>query len=454
MARETDAPNVIFVFADQWHAQATGYAGDPNVHTPHLDRLAGESVNLVNAVAGCPVCGPYRASLLTGRYPLSHGVFVNDVHLEHRSPSIAEAFKEAGYDTAYVGKWHVNGRGRLRFIPPEDRQGFEFWRGMECTHRYNESGYYADTDEMLTWDGYDAEAQTRCVADYIRSHDRRRPFFLALSWGPPHSPYQTAPRQFREMYDEAALSLRPNVPEADEGWARRDLAGYYAHCSALDSCLGQLLAEVDEQGLADDTIFVFTSDHGDMHGSHGAPAKQWPYDESIRVPFLLRWPRRLGRRPRECTGPFNAVDVMPTLLGLCGVDIPASVEGNDFSGCLTDNTRPAPSDATLIACYQPFAAFSRQEGGREYRGLRTERHTYVRSLDGPWLLFDNEHDPHQLDNLCGKPSSADIQDQLESRLQAMLDEQGDTFQPGEFYIEQWGYTVDETGAVPYDTGLG
>ncbi|MFW6159205.1 MAG: sulfatase-like hydrolase/transferase, partial [Planctomycetota bacterium] len=183
-------PNVVFVFADQWRAQATGYAGDPNVRTPNLDRLSSESIRFTTAVANCPVCSPYRASLITGQYPLTHGVFLNDVHLAHRVPSLADAFKSAGYDTAYVGKWHLDGHGRYAFVPPQDRQGFDFWRGMECTHRYNESHYYADTDEMQTWDGYDAGAQTRCCQDYVRA--RRpgdTPFLLVLSWGPPHSPY-------------------------------------------------------------------------------------------------------------------------------------------------------------------------------------------------------------------------------------------------------------------------
>ncbi|MFO7899743.1 MAG: sulfatase [Planctomycetota bacterium] len=447
MAR-ADRPNVVFVFADQWRAQAAGYAGDPNVRTPNLDRLSRESVRFTTAVANCPVCSPYRASLITGQYPLTHGVFLNDVHLAHRVPSIADAFKAAGCDTAYVGKWHLDGRGRYAFVPPQDRQGFDFWRGMECTHRYNESPYYADTAEMQTWDGYDAEAQTRCLQDYITSHSRERPFFAVLSWGPPHSPYGTAPRRFREMYDADEIQLRPDVPESAADKARRDLAGYYAHCSALDECLGNLLATLDEAGLADDTLVVFTSDHGDMHGSHGGWRKQWPYDESILVPFLLRWPARLGRDAREVRAPFGAVDVMPTLLGLCGIDIPATVEGDDFSAHLAAG-QPAPSDAALVACYHPFGEWSRQRGGREYRGLRTERHTYVRSLDGPWLLFDNETDPDQLDNLCGKPAHAETQAALDTRLNAMLAEQGDEFLPADAYLEKWGYEVDEHGAAPY-----
>ena len=173
--------NVVFVFGDQWRAQATGYAGDPNVKTPNLDALARESTNFTTAVASCPVCSPYRASLLTGQYPLTHGVFLNDVHLADDAVSVGKVFKGAGYDTAYVGKWHVDGRGRSAFIPPESRQGFDFWRALECTHNYNDSAYYADGREKLAWEGYDAEAQTRCAQEYIRSRTDDKPFLLILS---------------------------------------------------------------------------------------------------------------------------------------------------------------------------------------------------------------------------------------------------------------------------------
>jgi arylsulfatase A-like enzyme len=442
-----DRPNVIIVFGDQWRAQATGYASDPNVQTPHLDRLAAESVRFTTAVANCPVCSPWRASLLTGRYPLTHGVFLNDVPLRHDGPSIADAFKAGGYDTAYVGKWHVDGQGRLSFIPPERRQGFDFWRVMECTHQYNESFYYADSPEKRLWPGYDAEAQTACAADYIRDHDASRPFLLTLSWGPPHNPYQTAPERFRAMYDPATLTLRPNVPPGAEAKAREDLAGYYAHCSALDACLGELLATLDECGIADDTLVLFTSDHGDMLGSHGQRRKQKPWDESILVPCLLRWPAGLSGG-RELAAPFAAPDIMPTLLGLCGLPVPDTVEGLDFAPHVHGNA-PAPTDAALIANYHVFGEWQPDEGGRNYRGVRTERFTYVRDANGPWLLYDNEADPYQLDNLVGRPDCADTQADLAARLNRILAAQGDEFLPGQTYVDQWGYEISENGNAPW-----
>jgi arylsulfatase A-like enzyme len=443
-------PNVVFVFGDQWRAQATGYAGNPVVQTPNLDRLAGECVNFTQAVAGCPVCSPYRASLLTGQFPLTHGVFVNDVTLQPNASSLAHAFAGSGYDTAYIGKWHLDGHGRSNFIPPERRQGFDYWKVLECTHDYNRSAYYAgDSDEKLYWPGYDAIAQTRDAQRYIREHDPSRPFLLVLSWGPPHAPYGTAPAQYRSLYNPEDIALRPNVPESMAARARVDLAGYYAHCTALDDCIGDLLSTITACGIEDDTVFCFASDHGDMLGSHGQTKKQRPWEESIRVPFLLKYPSLLGRVSRQVDGLLDAPDIMPTLLGLCGIAIPGTVEGLDYSGYVQGGDDPSDG-AALIMCPQPFGQWTASKhGGRAYRGLRTQRYTYTRTLDGPWLLYDNDRDPYQLENLVDKAAYAALVDELDGWLQRKLDAAGDVFLPGLAYIQQWGYVVDETGTVPY-----
>lgn len=442
-------PNVILVFGDQWRQQAFGYAGNPGVLTPHIDRLASQSVNATHAVSGYSVCCPARASLLTGQYPLTHGVFVNDVPLSNRATSLAQAFKGAGYDTAYIGKWHVDGHGRSNYIPPERRQGFEYWKALECTHNYNQSHYYAgNSDEKLTWEGYDAIAQTRDAQAYIRDHNKTNPFMLMLSWGPPHEPYETAPERYRAMYDPETVPLRPNVPASQAQEARKWIAGYYAHCTALDDCVGDLLQTLEETGIAEDTVFLFFSDHGDMLGSQGSAKKQQPWEESIRVPFLLRWPGKFGSDGKAVDALIDIPDIMPTLLGLCGIPIPHTVEGLDFSAYLCGG--PDPSDgAALIQCAHPFGQWTRERGGREYRGLRTGCYTYARALDGPWLLYDNEADPYQLRNLVADPAYKSLCEDLDAWLQRRLDARGDAFLPGMDHIRQWGYTVDERGTVPY-----
>jgi arylsulfatase A-like enzyme len=212
--------------------------------------------------------------------------------------------------------------------------------------------------------------------------------------------------------------------------------------------MGLILEAIKQCEIVNETIVVFTSDHGDMLGSQGKFHKQKPWDESIRVPFLLRYPALYGNKQRIFSTPFNAPDIMPTLLGLCGIEIPRTVEGKDFSKVIAGNQNP-PEDAAIISCYAPFGQWTRKDGGREYRGIRTDRFTYVRDLNGPWLLYDNLQDPYQMNNLCGISEYSQLQMQLDSVLKQRLNETKDEFLPAEYYIKKWGYTVDETLTVPY-----
>ncbi len=384
---------------------------------------------------------------MTGRYPISHGVFVNDVCLNRAAVSLAQAFAAAGYRTGYIGKWHLDGHGRSSFIPPERRQGFEFWRANECTHDYNHSLYYADTNEKRYWNGYDAEAQTEEARAFIRAQ-RQEPFLLVLSWGPPHNPYETAPERFRSLFKQANIQLRPNVPATSKAAALRDLAGYYAHCAALDECAGRIMDTLKECGLDENTILLMTSDHGDMLGSHREIRKQRPWDESILVPLLVRWPAGLGRSGRKLFAPFGSPDIMPTLLGLCGIKVPGTVEGEDRAAWLRGQ-EPDRDRAELICCITPFGEWTRDQGGREFRGLRTTQYTYVRSLDGPWLLYDNENDRYQQHNLIGEAKHAALKSDLDGRLNQELKLRKDEFRPGKEYLQKWGYQTDAKGTVPY-----
>ncbi len=442
-------PNILVVIADQWRAEACGYAGNPDVKTPNLDRLHRQCIDFPNAVASVPVCCPSRASFLTGQRALTHGVFLNDVLLAPTATTLAKVLRAAGYDTGLIGKWHLNGDGRSAFIPRERRQGFDYWKALECTHDYNRSFYYADGPEKLEWEGYDAAAETLDAQQYLRDHARSvKPFLLFLCWGPPHDPYQTAPQQYQALYENRLLKLRPSVPAEFAEKARKMLAGYYAHCTALDDCVGRLRQTLQESGLASNTILVFTSDHGDMLGSHGQRNKQQPYDESIRVPLLLAWPAGLGLKAARRDVLLATEDLMPTLLGLSGVAIPQTVEGRDYSDYLRGGKNPA-DDVALVSCPAPFGQWIRKVGGREYRGIRTIRYTYVRDLSGPWLLFDNQVDPYQQRNLAGQPEQARLQAELDSILQRKLRQTHDEFRPAADYIRKWGYQVDATGTPPY-----
>ena len=424
--------NVVVVVADEWRAQSTGYGGDRNVRTPVLDRLAAESVSFETAVSGCPVCCPYRASLMTGQYPLTNGVFINDVELKPNGPTLGETFRSAGYATGFIGKWHLYGSPdgkygrRLAYIPPEKRFGFDYWKACECTHEYNHSLYYDGNDPAPKyWPGYDALAQTDDACAFIENH--KDPFFLMLSLGPPHFPYATAPERYQAMYRDKAIGLRPNVPPDKKQQATEILRGYYAHMAAVDVCLDRILHTLERTGKAEDTVVVFTSDHGDMMYSQGLTTKLYPWDESIRVPLLIRYPRKFGRKARRERTPINSPDLMPTLLALAGLAIPDSVEGTDFFR--------APTASAFINLPVPITE-ARRYGFAEYRGLRTERYTYVRSIKGPWLLYDNQRDPFQMRNLCGK--NPELRSQLDRALDAVLRKRKDEFLPAAEYVKRAG----------------
>ncbi len=415
LAKRAPRPNVLVIICDEWRAQATGFNGDLNVKAPVLERFAAESVNFQNAISGTPVCCPFRASLITGQYPLTNGVYINDVELKPREVTLGEAFRDAGYRTGFIGKWHVYGSPdgkygrRLAYIPREKRFGFEYWKACECTHDYNHSLYYEGNDRTPKyWPGYDAFGQTDDACKFIEQTTKTSdPYLMVLSLGPPHFPYATAPQKYRDMFDKAQIQLRPNVPANKRPEATEILRGYYAHMAALDECLNRLLATLEKTGTKEDTIVVFTSDHGDMMLSQDLTTKLYPWDESVRVPFLIRYPRKFGTKGRRIASPLNSPDIMPTLLGACGLKIPAGVEGTDLSGICSGKVKAPHGGAALISLPVPITE-ARRYGFAEYRGIRTERHTYVRSIKGPWLLYDNQTDPYQMRNLCNKAAGEEL----------------------------------------------
>jgi arylsulfatase A-like enzyme len=447
-------PNILYLLTDEWRPSATGYAGDPNVKTPNLDQLAKESLNFSKAVSVCPVCTPHRAALMTGRFPTSTGMFLNDAYLPSEELCMAEILQEAGYNRGFIGKWHVDGHGRESFIPPQRRQGWDYWKGNECTHAYNHSPYYTGNDPVKKfWDGYDAVAQTKDAQDYLKAQATSgKPFALVIAFGPPHFPHNTAPEEYKKLYPPNQLKLAPNVPDSLQDAARRELQGYYAHCTALDRCVGDLMATLKETGLAANTIVIFSADHGETMGSHGnKPAqKQVPWVEAAGVPFLLRYPAGQGATGVKVKTPLTTPDILPTLLGLAGVPIPKSIEGDDLS----DVVRHPNAANDHVALYEGVAPFANlgpegKDNDRCYRAIRTSRYTYVRDLKGPWLLYDDEADPFQMNNLVGKPEAAAAEKELDARLQTELTKRGDEFHDAQYYIDLWGYDVKAGDSISY-----
>ena len=443
-------PNIVFILTDQWRGEALGYAGDSNVKTPNLDAFAKEAVDFTNAVSVTPVCTPHRAALLTGKFPTTTGMFVNDIYLPSEELCMAEIFKEAGYNTAYWGKWHLDGHGRSTFIPKERRQGFEYWKGLECSHNYTKMPYYDNDDtEIKYWEEYSPFAITKDANQYLTDHaNDEKPFLAFISIATPHYPHDSAPQKYKDMYIPETLKVNPNVPKELEERTRKELQGYYAHATATDIAIGNVLAKIKELNLSDNTIIVFTADHGEMMGAHGVKpfTKQLPWDESIRVPFLISYPSIDKNKGTTVNAPINTPDILPSLLGLVGIKIPEGIQGENLSN-LMKNPDPDYDRAALVMGVAPFGANFKDP---EYRAIKTKQFTYIKTPEGASNLFDNFKDPYQMDNLLNKPEFENIQKELDSKLNDALKYTNDEFKTREFYLEKWNYVFDENkNAIDY-----
>jgi len=404
-------PNILWIVTTQWRAQATGYTGDPNARTPWLDGLASEAVDYTQAVTPHPLGPQARAALLTGKLCPENGVSDYWDPLPSDARTVAHALGDRGYATAWFGKWHLAPRDRhapfvgevhaKTLVPPERRGGFQFWEGFEGGFLLNDPWLHGTRLAQPThFKGYQADVLAQRVGAWSQEHgatskDGGKPFFCVVSLEAPHPPYHAPAPHVHEM-KPAEIALRANVPLGGpvEKQARDELAGYYAHVEATDRAIGKLLAEVDLK----ETIVVFTSVHGDMHGSHGLFRKAWPYEESVRVPLLVRRPSfaKASEGAAATNNQQRITDNAPVSL----VDLPhmavAWAEGREWH-CRRDSaliSMPAPTE---IALQCPEA----------WRGFRSARHKLILRADGtPWCYFDLEKDPLEQCNLAEDPARA------------------------------------------------
>ena len=397
-------PNILWILTTQWRAQATGYAGDPNARTPWVDGLASEAVNFTQAVTPHPLGPQARAALLTGKLCPENGVSGYWDALPKDARTVAHALKDRGYATAFFGKWHLAERDRSvpfvgeahakQIVPPERRGGFELWEGFESGFLLNDPWLHGTRlPAPKHFKGYQADVLVQRAAEWVSRAGpiaQGKPYFCVLSLEAPHPPYH-APAPHVAEVKPAEVKLRANVPHGGdvEKKAREELAGYYAHIEATDRAIGKLMAEVD---LAQ-TIVVFTSVHGDMHGSHGLFRKAWPYDESVRVPLLIRRPEARGEG-REDESPVSLVDLSHMAV--------AWAEGREWH-CKRDSAVISMPSATEIPLQCLHA----------WRGFRSAQHKLVLNADGsPWLYFDLANDPLEMKNLAGDPARSGAIEEL------------------------------------------
>ena len=454
-------PNIIYVFADQLRYQSCGYAGDPKARTPNIDRLSTQGANFSNAVVSMPVCSAYRASLWTGKYVTSTGMVINELRMNPNHECLAHCLTKGGYDTGYIGKWHLwaNELGnhddpKNAYIPPGPyRLGFDgYWAAYNFHHEYCNTYYHADSPERTYYgdDVYEPDAQTDMAINFIRGHaGDESPFALFLSMGTPHDPWEkeNVPEQYYDLFKEVPFPVPvnykdgmdkpygdewsdiPKSPALIDEWMRV----YYAMTANIDWNIGRLQAAIAQAGIEENTILVFTSDHGEMFGAHGRMKKNIFYEEATRVPFLIKWPGNIppGLASDVC---LNCVDIMPTLLGLVGLPIPDAVEGMDLSHWAHGVSGPEPDAAFL----QNTGACATWENGHEWRALRDKRFTYaVYRVDGTERLFDNINDGFQMDNLAENLAYRETLNRFRSMLASKMASLNDTFEVSLWYKSHW-----------------
>ena len=448
--------NLLYVFADQWRYHAVGAAREDTVFTPHMDAFAQESVCCTNAVSSYPLCSPHRAALLTGKYPLSCGMWTNcktglDISpcLAPQEILISDVLKKHGYDTAYIGKWHLDSSDLNYFAQPENgcigwdaytppgcrRHGFDFWYSYGAMDEHLKPHYWTTEGKREEVSKWSVEHETDILLSYLENRTKTAdsaPFCAFVSWNPPHPPYDQVPDTYLERY--AHLDFRANVPDSmrSDDIYHKKMREYYAAVSGLDEQFARIISFLDEKKLTEDTLIVLSADHGDCMGSHGLYGKNVWYEESIRIPLYIgggvlksaaavresrfaaaRTQKNPEMPPFVCDALIESCDHMPTLLDMLDIPLPPTVEGMSAADAVaaaytgkecTHEKKAAflcmlPGMPELIEPFKKEGLDSKCYG---WRGVRTAEATYV--IDNGTvphseqrrLLYDNVLDPYQL----------------------------------------------------------
>ncbi len=430
-------PNLVFLFVDQLRAASLPLYGEHQIDTPHLDRLASQGMVLDRSISSCPVCTPARAMLVTGRHPQTTGHLINSTRTRHSEISIADAFAHRGYRTGWVGKWHLHTGvwPALDHMPqtpdwvPEgrDRLGFEYWRAYNQHMVFFDGFVQAGDWNYERWQGYETDGLLEYGKEFMQEVGES-PFLLFLSPHPPHpTPFKFAPDSYYERLPET-LQLPENVPAESLEISLEMYRHYLAMILAVDDMVGKLCAYLEASGKADNTILVFSSDHGTSGGSHGVHPwqKKHPHEESIRVPHIIRYPGVIEAGARS-DALFNITDFFPSLCSLAGIPVPRSVEGIDLSSVWRGDSDAARQEAVLLMNFS--RRFDWFVDGMEWRGVRTPEHSYARWLNGKTELYDLAGDPLQQRNLAGDPGRRALEQEMADRLHALQALRADALVP-------------------------
>ena len=433
-------PNIVFIFSDQQRWDTLGCYGQPLPVTPNLDRMAGEGVRFENAFTCQPVCGPARACLQTGKYATEMGTFRNHIALPLDETTIAHRFSEAGYEVGYLGKWHLASTGHLpghptvefitKPVPAERRGGYkDYWLAADTlemtSHGYD--GYMHDADmNKVEFTGYRVDCLTDYSLDYLRSRDGEKPFFFFLSYIEPHhqndrNRYE-GPDGSKERFKDYVV---PGDLEGTGGDWRENYPDYLGCCNALDTAVGRIRGELERLGLADNTVVMYTSDHGSHFCTRNSEYKRACHDGCTRVPMLACGPGFGGGKVIDEM--VSLIDVPPTLLSCGGVAVPTTMRGRALQELVDGSAKDWPEEV--------FIQISEAEVGR---AVRTKKWKYsVRAVDKDGgddacsdvytesFLYDLEADPHERNNLVSDAGCTEVRAELGERLKRRLIEAGE-----------------------------
>ena len=431
--------NIIFYFTDQQRWDTCGCFGQPLDITPNLDALAREGVKFDNAFSPQPVCGPCRALFQTGKYPTETGCFRNNIMLPAGVKTLGQYIEEAGYETAYIGKWHLASDGELEkpptidhtvtAVPRELRGGYTgFWRAadvLEFTSHGYDGFVFDENDRRIDFKGYRADCINNLALEFFDQYDGKKPFFMTISQIEPHHQndrkHYEGPEGSKERFRDFIL---PEDLKALGGNAAEEYPDYLGQCASLDENLGRLVAKLKEKGLYENTVILFASDHGshfltrnrDDHLNGYDDYKRSCHDACLHVPLVIAGgPYRGGRAVEELV---STASLPKTILALAGVDVGDAMIGENLLDVVEKKADNRPNEI--------FAQISESRVGRCIRTARYTYSVYAPGVNGGAaaasdryaddFLYDMEHDPHQLNNVVADPAYAQVKAELRKRL--------------------------------------
>ena len=431
--------NIIFYFTDQQRWDTCGCFGQPLDITPNLDALAREGVKFDNAFSPQPVCGPCRALFQTGKWPTETGCFRNNIMLPAGVKTLANYIEEAGYETAYIGKWHLASDGELEeppridhtvtAIPRELRGGYTgFWRAadvLEFTSHGYDGFVFDEHDQRVDFKGYRADCINGMALEFLDGYTGEKPFFMTISQIEPHHQndrkHYEGPEGSKERFKNFIL---PEDLKALGGNAAEEYPDYLGQCASLDENLGRLVAKLKEKGLYENTVILFASDHGshfltrnrDEHLNGYDDYKRSCHDACLHVPLVIAGgPYRGGRTVEELV---STASLPKTILALAGVDVGGAMIGENLLDVVEKKADNRPNEI--------FAQISESRVGRCIRTARYTYSVYAPGVNGGEaaasdryaddFLYDMEQDPHQLNNVVTDPAYAQVKAELRARL--------------------------------------